>query len=340
MYLEIRRVTKRYGNVTAVDAVSLDIGRSEFVCLLGPSGCGKTTLLRMVAGLVAPDAGELRLDGSDMTRVPARRRGIGLVFQSYSLFPNMTASENIAYGLAIRKVAPLRIAQRVAELIGLVGLKGHEDKYPHHLSGGQQQRVALARALAVDPRLLLLDEPLSALDARVRVALRDEVRDIQQKLAVPTLMVTHDQEEAMVMADRVVCMNAGRIEQIGTPEAIYAEPETLFVATFIGRMNMLQIGDPPRLDSRVLELPERLRRAPAKWIGIRPEDVRIVGDTDPGLPNTFDGRVVRVACTGNLTRLRVEIGPYGIDAEQHGRAGWRVGDALRVQLPPEALKAY
>ena len=170
--------------------------------------------------------------------------------------------------------------------------------------------------------------------------LRDEVRDIQQKLAVPTLMVTHDQEEAMVMADRVVCMNAGRIEQIGTPEAIYAEPETPFVATFIGRMNMLRMGDPPRLDGRALEMPERLRRRPAEWICIRPEDVRVVENAEAAAPNSFDGRVVRVACTGNLTRLRIEIGRHCIDAEQHGRGGWRVGDALRIQLPPEALKAY
>src|SRR4051812_419072 len=239
MTLELDRLHKSFDDFVALDRISLTVEGSEFVCLLGPSGCGKTTLLRIIAGLLTHDSGRLLLDGKDLSAVPARERGFGIVFQSYSLFPNMTVAENIGYGLKIRRVARTRIASRVAELLNLIKLPEVADRYPWQLSGGQQQRVALARALAVDPSLILLDEPLSALDPRVRADLRAEIRDVQRRLGIPTIMVTHDQEEAMVLADKVVCMNHGLIEQVGTPQDLYLRPRSRFVADFMGSSNLL-----------------------------------------------------------------------------------------------------
>lgn len=239
MSLRIRQLNKRFGDYVALQDIDLTIGPSEFVCLLGPSGCGKTTLLRIIAGLLAAESGSLELDGKDLAPIPARERGFGIVFQSYSLFPYMTVAENVGYGLLIRHRPKNEIAQRVAELLRLVKLEELADRVPGQLSGGQQQRVALARALAVDPALILLDEPLSALDARVRTELREELRDLQRRLRIPTLMVTHDQEEAMALADTIVCMNVGRIEQVGTPQDLYLRPKTRFVAEFMGHSNLL-----------------------------------------------------------------------------------------------------
>src|SRR5690606_31019407 len=232
----LRRV---FGDTVALDGLDLVIEPGELVALLGPSGRGNTTALRVVAGFEQPDAGAVLIDGKDVTRVPANRRDAGMVFQSYSLFPNLNARDNVAFGLRVRKVPAAERRARAEELLALVGLPDHGDRYPHQLSGGQQQRVALARALALEPRVLLLDEPLSALDAKVRVQLREEIRRLQLSLNITTIFVTHDQEEALSIADRVAVMRAGRIEQCAAPAELYARPATAFVAEFVGTMNRL-----------------------------------------------------------------------------------------------------
>ena len=237
--LRISGIVKRFGQVTAVDGVDVHVAQGHLLSLLGPSGCGKTTLLRMIAGLEQPDAGTLAIGGEDITDVPVNQRGIGMVFQSYALFPNMTAAENIGYGLRLRKWSKDRIASRVGEMVDLIQIGDASKRYPHQMSGGQQQRVALARALAIEPRVLLLDEPLSALDAQVRVALREGIRTIQQQLGITSVYVTHDQEEALSISDEVVVMRAGRIEQAGPPEELYGRPATPFVASFVGAANRL-----------------------------------------------------------------------------------------------------
>ena len=238
-YLEVRNLQKRFGDFTALGDVSLDVAEGEFVCFLGPSGCGKTTLLRAIAGLDPQTSGTIRQKGRDVSALPPAQRDFGIVFQSYALFPNLTVADNVGYGLVSRRQARGAIAKRVDELLALVGLPDAGPKYPAQLSGGQQQRVALARALATSPGLLLLDEPLSALDARVRLRLRHEIKALQRRLGVTTIMVTHDQEEALTMADRIVVMNQGAIEQVGTPQEIYRQPTTAFVADFVGSMNFL-----------------------------------------------------------------------------------------------------
>ncbi len=237
--VSLRSLTRVFGATRALDEMSLDIAPGELVALLGPSGCGKTTALRIVAGFEYADSGEVLIDGRDVSGVPASRRDMGMVFQSYSLFPNMNALDNVAFGLRMRKVGGAGRRKRAAELLEMVGLAPQAGQYPHQLSGGQQQRVALARALAIEPRVLLLDEPLSALDAKVRLQLREQIRTLQQRLGTTTLFVTHDQEEALSMADRVGVMRAGRLEQVAEPAELYARPATAFVAEFVGTMNRL-----------------------------------------------------------------------------------------------------
>ena len=238
-YLEVRNLHKRFGDFIALGDISLDVAEGEFVCFLGPSGCGKTTLLRAIAGLDPQTSGTIHQKGRDVSTLPPSQRDFGIVFQSYALFPNLTVVDNVGYGLVSRRQKRGEIAKRVAELLALVGLPDAGPQYPAQLSGGQQQRVALARALATSPGLLLLDEPLSALDARVRLRLRHEIKALQRRLGVTTIMVTHDQEEALTMADRIVVMNHGTIEQVGTPQEVYAAPATAFVADFVGAMNFL-----------------------------------------------------------------------------------------------------
>ncbi|MGW7417485.1 ABC transporter ATP-binding protein [Streptomyces sp. NPDC054863] len=237
--VQLRGLRREFGSTVALDGLDLDIAAGEMVALLGPSGCGKTTALRIIAGFETADGGELLMGGDDVTSVPANRRDIGMVFQSYSLFPNMTAAQNVAYGLRVRGVSAAEREDRARELLELVGLPGREGHYPHQLSGGQQQRVALARALAIKPKVLLLDEPLSALDAKVRLTLREEIRRIQLELGITTVFVTHDQEEALSMADRVAVMKDGRLEQCAAPSELYERPATAFVAEFVGTMNRL-----------------------------------------------------------------------------------------------------
>src|SRR3954464_3867989 len=237
--LRIEHVVKRFGDFSALNDVSLAVEKGELVCFLGPSGCGKTTLLRIIAGLEVQTSGTILQNGRDISRLPPMMRDYGIVFQSYALFPNLTIYDNVAYGLVNRRLPKVEVRARVAELLTLIGLADSGGKYPGQLSGGQQQRIALARALATSPGLLLLDEPLSALDALERVRLRGEIRALQQRLGVTTIMVTHDQEEALSVADRIVVMNHGVIEQVGTPVDIYREPASPFVADFVGKVNRL-----------------------------------------------------------------------------------------------------
>ncbi len=239
-FLTIQNVTKTFGHFVALDHINFSVNKKEFVCLLGPSGCGKTTLLRIIAGLEEPNIGsKIFLEGKEITTAPPSKRNFGIVFQSYALFPNLNAYQNIAYGLKNKKLPKKEIDERVREALSLIHLEHIKDRYPAQLSGGQQQRIALARALALSPSFLLLDEPLSALDAKVRLNLRMEIRKLQEKLGITTIMVTHDQEEALTMADKIVVMNNAQIEQIGTPQEIYEYPKTPFVADFIGTVNML-----------------------------------------------------------------------------------------------------
>src|SRR5205823_9135440 len=280
-FLRIRDLEKRFGAFTALTNIDLDVAQGDFVCFLGPSGCGKTTLLRAIAGLDPQDEGLIEIAGRDVSRLPPAARDFGIVFQSYALFPNLTVAANVGYGLVNRRAGRADIDRRVAELLALVGLQDQGKKYPVQLSGGQQQRVALARALATSPGLLLLDEPLSALDARVRLRLRDEIKELQRRLGVTTIMVTHDQEEALAMADRIVGMNQGVIEQVGTPSEIYRNPATAFVADFVGTMTFLdaEVAGPGKLRFGTIELScngiNGFQHGDAVRIGLRPEEVRV-----------------------------------------------------------------
>ncbi|MEP2639676.1 ATP-binding cassette domain-containing protein [Roseobacter sp.] len=325
MYLTVSNVTKKYGTFTALDDVSISIEQGEFVCLLGPSGCGKTTLLRLIAGLTDIDAGAVTLENQTLTDLPTRKRGFGIVFQSYSLFPNMTVAENIGYGLKIRHRALSDITARVTELLDIIKLPHLADKFPGQLSGGQQQRIALARAIAVDPRVLLLDEPLSALDAKVRGSLRDEIRQLQRTLGIPTLMVTHDQEEALALADKIICMNHGVVVQSGTPEDLYHRPATRFVADFMGVSNLV----PTAVIRR--EMPALLSHRPSAPDAdfdacIRPENIQITADPSGNV-------IIRaVSFLGNLTRYKVD-GPLGaLTIETSGSLGLREGDTATMTL--------
>ncbi|WP_045223001.1 ABC transporter ATP-binding protein [Desulfonatronum thioautotrophicum] len=309
MALDIQNVTKRFGELKALDDVSISIANGSLVCFLGPSGCGKTTLLRVVAGLELHDQGKLVLDGQDLSLVPARNRNFGVVFQSYSLFPNMTIAANVAYGLECRNWPRKEIALRVEEMLSLVHLNDQARKYPHQLSGGQQQRIALARALAPKPALLLLDEPLSALDAKVREELRVEIRTLQQRLGITTIMVTHDQEEALTMADNVVVMRDGRVMQSGTPMDLYRRPSNRFVAEFIGRMNIVPAD-------MGLPFPENGRPAGSHplVLGIRPEDIQLLAEEDALC--LLQATVDQVTRLGNLTRVRLRISENGASARE------------------------
>ncbi len=324
MFLSLRGVTKRFGSLVAVDHVDLDLTEGEFVCFLGPSGCGKTTLLRLIAGLETLDDGEVLLEGTDLAGLPARKRNFGVVFQSYSLFPNMTVAKNVAYGLECRKWPEAKIEARVAEMLELVHLSRDAGKYPHELSGGMQQRVALARALAPEPAVLLLDEPLSALDAKVRESLRGEISELQKRLGITTIMVTHDQDEAMEMADRIVALNRGRIEQVGSAEELYWDPATRFVGEFIGRINMLSSPDLcAGLDTTAGET----------VLAIRPEHI-VVADG-----GAHSGTVRNVAFLGNTMRLGVEAGGQDLEIEVHGRRRrMQVGDTVSFDLPADRVR--
>ena len=351
-FLRIRNLTKRFGAFTALKDVSLDVTTGEFVCFLGPSGCGKTTLLRAIAGLDPQDEGLIEIAGRDVSHLPPAARDFGIVFQSYALFPNLTVAANVGYGLVNRRAGRAAIDARVNELLTLVGLKDQEQKYPVQLSGGQQQRVALARALATSPGLLLLDEPLSALDARVRLRLRDEIKALQRRLGVTTVMVTHDQEEALAMADCIVVMNQGVIEQVGAPQDIYRKPKTAFVADFVGTMTFLdaEIAGPMSLRVGTIELacPDaaRFRSGSPVRIGLRPEEIR-VRNIDSTTPNKIVTRVTTLDFLGSFCRahLKPEAAPNVAILADFSLNLMRdlsvaEGQELTVALPPESLRVF
>ncbi len=311
-HLELESVAKGYGARTVLRDITLSLDAGEFVSLLGPSGCGKTTLLRIIAGFEQPSAGRVLLEGRDITALPAARRQMGMVFQAYSLFPNMTAAANVRFGLSVRRMERTAQEERARELLALVGLADHAEKYPYQLSGGQQQRVALARALAIRPSLLLLDEPLSALDARVRAQLREEIRHIQREAGVTTIFVTHDQQEALSISDRVVVMQEGALSQVGDPATIYGEPENLFVARFVGAVAELPgsvvdgaIGVVEVFGAHVPAA--RARGLPAGTrvhFLLRPESVRI---SPPGTNGALTGIIAERTFFGALTNLRIDL---------------------------------
>jgi putative spermidine/putrescine transport system ATP-binding protein len=321
-YLTLSGIQKRFpGGFVAVQDFSLDMEKGEFVSFLGPSGCGKTTTLRMIAGFERPTTGTVVLDGTDITDRPPNRRNVGMVFQAYALFPNMTVADNIGFGLKVRGRDRASIAERTAELLELIGLPGKGDRYPWQLSGGQQQRVALARALAFEPQVLLLDEPLSALDAKIRVSLRAEIRAIQRQLGITTVYVTHDQEEALSLSDRIVVMNEGRIEQIGTPFEIYNFPRTPFVARFVGTLNVLSAtvvdATAGRLDvgGQEVRASDTVGSAAGSTVSLalRPE-ILAIGDGEPEHVR-LRGTVDEVTFLGAVVRIRIRLpGNAGIAA--------------------------
>jgi putative spermidine/putrescine transport system ATP-binding protein len=313
-FLRIENLVKAFGGNTVVKGANLTFNRGEFISLLGPSGCGKTTILRMIAGFERPTSGTILVEGRDITPLQPNQRKVGMVFQAYALFPNMNVADNVAFGLKIAGMPAEQRRVRVEEMLKLIGLAGFGARFPFEMSGGQQQRVALARALAPKPRMLLLDEPLSALDAKIRVSLRQEIRSIQRDLGITTIFVTHDQEEALSISDRIVVMSAGNVEQFGTPFEIYNHPTTKFVAQFVGTINTLEAqvvntGDKSvSIDGQtftVPKLPDGIANGPIA-LTLRPEAVSL------GKPNGQDivlnGKVSEVSFLGSVIRLRVDLG--------------------------------
>jgi putative spermidine/putrescine transport system ATP-binding protein len=339
----LQDLTRVFGATRALDGLTIEMAPGELVALLGPSGCGKTTALRIVAGFEFADAGSVMIDGKDMSSVPASRRDMGMVFQSYSLFPNMSALDNVAFGLRMRKLGAGDRRKRAAGLLDMVGLADQAKQYPHQLSGGQQQRVALARALAIEPRVLLLDEPLSALDAKVRLQLREQIRTLQQQLGTTTLFVTHDQEEALSMADRVGVMRQGKLEQIAAPDELYTDPATAFVAEFVGIMNRI----PGELQSggtvavlgvtvpvRSQDTPDELGSDKAVDVLVRPEGLTME------LVENGNGIVANRTFLGSVTRVGVLLSgdvTVQIDKPSSEAASLAPGTSVSVTLPHEAV---
>jgi len=327
-FLEITNLQKDFGAVRVVKDFDLAVEPGEFVSFLGPSGCGKTTVLRMVAGFEEPTDGRISIGGRDVTHLRPNQRNIGMVFQAYALFPNMTVAQNIAFGLRVARTPKADADARVAEMMALIKLPDYGDRYPYQLSGGQQQRVALARALAPRPKLLLLDEPLSALDAKVRVSLREEIRQIQRNLGITTIFVTHDQEEALSMSDRIVVMYGGRAEQVGAPFDIYNKPSTRFVASFVGTLNILQgtVTDPGNgvvdVDGNAIATGRDLTRfaggAPIS-LALRPEAAALAEGA--GKAVTARGRIAEVSFLGSVIRIRVDLGRNSISFDRFNSPG-------------------
>ena len=345
-FLALENLSKRYGDQFAVETISLAVEKGEFVTLLGPSGCGKTTTLQMIAGFVTPDSGRMMLDGADLASVAPNRRGLGIVFQSYALFPHMTVEENIGFGLEMRGIARAEREKQAKEAMALVGLAGFEGRYPRAMSGGQQQRVALARALVIKPALLLLDEPLSNLDAKLREEMQGELRRIQRHVGATTILVTHDQHEAMALSDRIVVMNKGRVEQIGAPADVYGHPASAFVAHFLGRTNILAAtGDGAgrvEVDGFALALPGA--GAGALRLAVRPERLTLAAAGAPGFSARVTSRVFQGShwlltarsAAGELTLMRQNDGARVPEEGEETRLTFAAADASLV--PAEASR--
>ena len=346
-FLQLSHVKKRFGAFSAVEDFDLSAQRGEFVSFLGPSGCGKTTTLRMIAGFEYPDSGSIAVDGREITNLPPNRRNVGMVFQSYALFPNMSVANNVGFGMRVKKRPKEAIKKRVAELLELINMPEKADRYPYQLSGGQQQRVALARALAVEPQVLLLDEPLSALDAKIRVSLRNEIRSIQRQLGITTVYVTHDQEEALSLSDRVVVMSQGRIEQIGSPADIYNFPATPFVASFVGTLNLIaaQVVDASAgrvavegQEIRTAKPVSEARNGATVTLALRPEAIEL---GENGGTNRLKGSVHDVGFLGSIVRIRIRLGDGGttisLDTFNDPHLTLpAVGELVGLSFPPEA----
>jgi putative spermidine/putrescine transport system ATP-binding protein len=336
-YLELDHVGKQFGAQTVVDDLSLAVGKGEFISFLGPSGCGKTTTLQMIAGFLDPSRGAIRLEGKDLTAVHPAKRGLGIVFQSYALFPHMTVAENVAFGLEMRRVARAVRDERVRATLAMVGLAGYEARYPRRMSGGQQQRVALARALVIRPSLLLLDEPLSNLDAKLREDMQIELRQIQRTLGATTILVTHDQNEAMSLSDRIVVMNQGRIEQIGTPQETYERPASRFVSQFLGKTNDFAATIDRSSATARLVAGSWSGAAPAGFTGpvtisIRPERI---GFGDEGLPAKIVTRIFQGNCW--LFQCESECGPAIVIRQNDGQPQPAEGDVVRLAWRPDDM---
>jgi putative spermidine/putrescine transport system ATP-binding protein len=344
-FLSIQGVRKSFGPTTVVQDFNLDVGTGEFVSFLGPSGCGKTTVLRMVAGFEEPTSGAIVIGGKDVTRLKPNQRNIGMVFQAYALFPNLTVAQNIAFGLKVAGMPKADADKRVAEMLNLIKLPQFGDRYPYQLSGGQQQRVALARAIAPKPKLLLLDEPLSALDAKVRVSLRDEIRAIQKELGITTVFVTHDQEEALSISDRIVVMYGGKAEQVGTPFEIYNRPATKFVANFVGTLNVLEgtVTDPAtgavQVGANSVLLKGKLNGSKAGdtlSLALRPEAISL--GRQPGREATLGGEISEVSFLGSVIRVRVGLGRDVVSLDTFNSPASpppTVGEKAEISFSPE-----
>jgi len=344
-FLSIQHVKKSFGDLTVVQDFNLDVGTGEFISFLGPSGCGKTTVLRMVAGFEEPTAGKIVIGGKDVTRLKPNQRNIGMVFQAYALFPNLTVAQNIGFGLKVAGIGKAESDKRVAEMLELIKLPSFGDRYPYQLSGGQQQRVALARAIAPKPKLLLLDEPLSALDAKVRVSLRDEIRAIQKELGITTVFVTHDQEEALSISDRIVVMYGGKAEQVGTPFEIYNRPATKFVANFVGTLNVLEgtVTDPStgavQVGANSVILKDKLNGSKAGdtlSLALRPEAISL--GRQPGRDATLGGEISEVSFLGSVIRVRVGVGKDRVSLDTFNSPASpppTVGDKAEISFSPE-----
>lgn len=343
-YLELTNIQKSFAGTVAVENFNLSITQGEFISFLGPSGCGKTTTLRMVAGFELPTAGQITLNGADLTFVPPNKRNVGMVFQSYALFPNMTVAENIGYGLKIAGKPKTEIADRVAEMLALIHMESFGTRYPNQLSGGQQQRVALARALAFHPQVLLLDEPLSALDAKIRVELRHEIRRIQRQLGITTIYVTHDQEEALSLSDRVVVMSRGRMEQVGTPFEIYNYPRTVFVASFVGTLNQLPCTVEDDTQGLVRHQSQTIYtngniphpKGSDVVLMLRPEELRL---GENGGPNRLTGMIQSVNFLGSVVRVQLNHAGTPITLDLFNERQLRlpeVGQTHTITFPPHA----
>ena len=346
-FLEISNLQKDYAGNRVVENFNLSVEQGEFISFLGPSGCGKTTVLRMVAGFETPSAGSIWIDGKDVVNLKPNQRNIGMVFQAYALFPNMTVAQNIAFGLKVAGQSRADIDATVKEMLALIKLEELGQRYPFQLSGGQQQRVALARALAVKPKLLLLDEPLSALDAKIRVSLREEIRAIQRKLKITTIFVTHDQEEALSMSDRIVVMHKGKADQLGTPFEIYNQPKTRFVASFVGTINVLEstVLDSPTgriaLQGQELNIGRRLEpyKAGDKLaLALRPEGASL--GIVQGKAAQLTGTVQEVHFLGSVIRVRVKIGVSTVSLDSFNQpsvAPPKIGETITISFAPEEL---